>query len=267
VQLAGPPLGGALFSAARALPFLADVVSYACSSVSLLTMRTPFQQVRENDTTPWRSRLGEGFSFLWREPFLRTCALIYALGNLIGPGILFAVVVIGKRHGLSSTSIGVVLAAFGLAGVVGSFLAPTIRRLLPVRGVLLLELWAWPGTLAFLVHPTPYVLAAGIVPAALCVASTDSVVHAYRLAMTPDRLVGRVESVRSMLSLSIAPLGPLLAGVLLDHSERATIGVLGMLAVVLALWGSTSPAIRTAPDLAELGRDLGGSDEREASQT
>src|SRR6266480_8080367 len=39
VQLAGPPLGGALFGLARALPFLADAVSYTFSTLSLLAMR------------------------------------------------------------------------------------------------------------------------------------------------------------------------------------------------------------------------------------
>ena len=45
--------------------------------------------------------------------------------------------------------------------------------------------------------------------------------------MTPDRILGRVESARSTIALMIAPLGPLVAGLLLDvTSERATIAVL-----------------------------------------
>src|SRR5215203_1174013 len=36
VMLAGPPLGGALFTVARALPFLVDAASYLFSTVSLL---------------------------------------------------------------------------------------------------------------------------------------------------------------------------------------------------------------------------------------
>ena len=71
--------------------------------------------------------------------------------------------------------------------------------------------------------------------------------------MTPDRHVGRVESVRSTIALLIAPLGPLVAGVLLDAtSERATIAVFAATALVLALWGTFSSAIRSAPTLDEL---------------
>ena len=47
---------------------------------------------------------------------------------------------------------------------------------------------------ALLVWPSVYVLVAGILPTALAIPSTDSVVHGYRIAMTPDRLLGRAES-------------------------------------------------------------------------
>jgi hypothetical protein len=61
--------------------------------------------------------------------------------------------------------------------------------------------------------------------------------------------------VRSTIALLIAPLGPLTAGFLLDAvSERATIAVFAAFGLVLALWGTLSPAIRAAPSLDELAR-------------
>ncbi len=44
MNVAGPPIGGALFGLARALPFVVDSVSYAFSTLSLLAMRTPFRR-------------------------------------------------------------------------------------------------------------------------------------------------------------------------------------------------------------------------------
>jgi hypothetical protein len=71
--------------------------------------------------------------------------------------------------------------------------------------------------------------------------------------MTPDRLIGRVESAARNISLLVTPLGPLLAGFLLSSvSERATIAVFAACGLVLALWGTLSQAIRNAPSLAEL---------------
>jgi hypothetical protein len=258
VGLAGPTAGGALFELARALPFLVDAVSYACSTVSLLAMRTPFQQQREPDRSPLRSRLAEGFRFLWGHPFLRTCALLFGLANFLGPGLLLAIVVLGRRQELSGGQVGVLVTAFGACLLLGSLLSPLLRRLLPVRAVLLLELWTWPGCALFLVWPNVYVLTASILPTALAIPSTDSVVHGYRIAMTPDRLLGRAESVRSTISLVIAPLGPLVAGALLGAtSARATIALFAASALALAIWGTLSPSIRSAPRLDQLD-DLSG---------
>ena len=88
-----------------------------------------------------------------------------------------------------------------------------------MQAILLLELWAWLGCAVFLAWPNVYVLAAGILPAGLAIPVTDSVVVGYRVAVTPDRLLGRVESVRSNISLLIAPLGPLVAGLLLSSAS------------------------------------------------
>jgi hypothetical protein len=253
VALGGPPLGGALFGLARAAPFVLDAASYAFSTVSLLLMRTPFQEERGPDLSRLRSRLAEGFRFLWGHPFLRTCALLFGLANFVGPGLLLAVVVIGTRQGLSGGEVGLLVAAFGACLLLGSFLSPLVRRLLPVRAVLLLELWAWLGCAIFLIKPSVYVLTAGLLPTALAIPSTDSVVHGYRIAMTPDRLLGRAESVRTTISLLIAPLGPLAAGFLLGVvSARATIGFFAAFALVLAAAGTLSQSIRAAPSLDEL---------------
>jgi MFS family permease len=253
VRLAGPLLGGALFGLARALPFLVDAVSYAFSTLSLLAMRTPFQEERQPHLGSLRSRLAEGFRFVWSQPFLRTCALLFGLANFIGPGVLFALVVIGKQQGLTGGEVGALVAAFGACLLLGALVSPVVRRLLPVRAVLVLELWTWLGCAVFLVWPNVYVLTAGLLPTALAIPSTDSVVHGYRIAMTPDRLLGRAESVRSMISLLIAPLGPLIAGVLLSAaSPRAAIAVFAASGLVLAVWGTLSPSIRAAPSLDDL---------------
>jgi MFS family permease len=253
IGLATPALGGALFGVARALPFAVHAVSYAFSTLALLTMRTPFQEEREPHDSSLRSRLAEGFAFVWSRPFLRTCALLFGLANFIGPGLLLAIVVIGEAHGLSAGEVGLLVSAFGGCLLVGAFLARFVRRVLPTRAVLLLELWTWCGCVLFVLWPSVYVLTASMMVTGLVIPSTDSVVHAYRIAMTPDGLLGRSESVWTTVALLIAPLGPLAAGALLGAiSERAAIGVFAAFGLVLALWGTLSPAIRAAPNLAEL---------------
>jgi MFS family permease len=253
VDLTGPPLGGALFGIARAVPFLLDSLSYALSAVLLLAMRTPFQGTREQDAARLGTRLAEGVRFLWTHPFLRTTAFLFGLGNFIGPGLLLAVVVIGRDQGLSPFQIGALTAAFGAGVLFGSFASSRVRSWLPARAVILLELWAGLGVAAFLVWPSVYVLVAGMLPTALVIPATNSIVHGYRIAMTPDRLLGRAESVRATISLAIAPLGPLVAGAMLGvSSARTTIALFVAVALLLALWGTSSASIRAAPSLDEL---------------
>jgi hypothetical protein len=191
INVAGPPLGGALFGLARSLPFIADAVSYAFSTAFLLAMRTPFQEERDEEAGRLREQLLEGFRFLWHHPFLRVTTLVFASLGFVALGDTLALVVIAEEEGLSGAAVGALVASFGVGVLVGSAISPQIRRALPTRAVLLLELWMWPIPLLFVLWPNVYVLAASLLPAALAIPSTDSVVIGYQLALTPDRLVGR----------------------------------------------------------------------------
>lgn len=253
VRLAGPPLGGLLFGIARSLPFLADAASYAASTGSLIAMRTPFEEKRERESAPMLHSLVEGLRFLWSSPFLRTIVGIFTLSQIVFPGVSLAVVVIGKRQGLSSGEIGALVAVFGVFLLVGSVIAPFMRRILPTHALIVLEFWTWAGCALFLVWPSVYVLTASIVPTALAIPTTDSIVWPYQLSLTPDRLVGRTAAAISSLTSGAGALGPLLAGFLLASvSARTTVAVLAGFGLAMAVWGTLSPAIRAAPSLDEL---------------
>jgi MFS family permease len=253
VRLAGPPLGGLLFGLARSLPFFGDAASYTFSTASLAAMRTPFQEERERETEPMLHSLLEGMRFLWSSAFLRTIVLLFSLAQFILPGVTLALVVIGKRQGLTSGEIGGLVAAFGVSLLVGSFLSPFTRRLLPTRVLIVLEFWTWAGCALFLVWPSVYVLAASILPTGLAIPTTDSVVWPYQLSLTPDRLIGRTQSAISAITLAMGTVGPLAVGFLLESvSERATVGVIAAFGLTLAVWGTLSPAIRAAPAIEDL---------------
>lgn len=253
VNLLGPTLGGALYGAGRAVPFVGDAISYAFSLLSLIAIKKPFQEERERDRARLRTQMADGFRFLWGHPFLRTCAFFWAVGNFAIPGILLVIVVAGTREGLSSTRIGVLFAVFGGFVLLGSLLSPLYRRALSMGRIVQLEQWSWAGCLAAVVWPNPYVLTAALLPLALALPVSDAVVDGYRVAVTPDRLLGRVESARSTISLAIAPFGPLLAGLLLSTvSVRATIAFFVACGLALAVWATFSPSIRAAPSLETL---------------
>jgi MFS family permease len=253
VILGGPPLGGLLFGLGRALPFLFDSVSYAFSTLSVLAIRVRFQEERTEPFGRIRDDLAEGFRFLWAQPFLRTCALLFVGSNFVWNGLFLVIVVAGRRQGLSGAEIGLLIAFFGASGLVGGTIAPTLQRRLSVRAIVLLPFWLALGVGAFVVHPDVWLLVGGLVPFGLLNPALNSTVIGYRTAVTPDRLQGRVNGVARMLSQLGGPLGPLVAGGLLSTvSARETVLVFTAALAALAVAATVLPAMRDAPSLAEL---------------
>ena len=253
VSLAGPPLGGALFGLGRSLPFLADAISYAFSIVSLASMRTPFQESRERDAAPLRTQVREGIAWLWHQRYLRTSALIFTGGNFVFQALFLAYIVIARRHGLSSGTIGALIAALGVSALLGSLVAPRVTKLLSMHSIMLLCQWTNGLFVVYVVWPSPYALVAASVPSTFTTPWLNAVVIGYRTAVTPDHLLGRVSSVARNLALLATPLGPLAAGLLLGtFSPRTAILVLAIVAFALAVWTTLSPSIRHSPSLAEL---------------
>ena len=137
-MLARPPLGGLLFGLGRAIPFLADSVSYLASVISKLLITTEFQDVRV-DTDPRSAR--EGLRWVWERPFFRLCSLLFAGSNPLFTGLYLLIVVLAKREGASSAAVGVMLAIAAGGGLLGAMLAPRLQRTLSPRMVLIGENW------------------------------------------------------------------------------------------------------------------------------
>ncbi len=247
VRLAAPPAGGALFGLARGLPFVTDAVSYAFSTVSLLLMRTRFQEEREPGA---RTRFREGLAYFWGIPFLRTTIGMIAASNLVAAGAPIAVIILAHRHGLSSAAIGGFVALQGAMLLAGSLASPLLRRLFPMRAILLSEFWMALVYASFLAFPSVYVLAVAAALHAFWFPNTDSAMSAYSYTLIPDRLLGRTMAASNTLRAASAPVGPLLAGLLLAHSSpRLTMLVLAAPVVLAALLGTASPALRDLPTL------------------
>jgi hypothetical protein len=60
----------------RLFPFLADAISYVVSVVSLLFIKTPFQQERRTAPQKLWVEIKEGFFWLWHHPLLRFMTLL-----------------------------------------------------------------------------------------------------------------------------------------------------------------------------------------------
>ena len=255
IRLGAPPAGGALFGLSRGLPFIADALSYAFSLVSLLLIRTPFQEKREPGArTPFR----EGLSYFWSIPFLRTTIGMIAASNVAAVGVPIALIILAHQQHFSPLAIGALLSLQGSSLLAGSIVSPVLRRLLPMRLILLSEFWMGLVYVAFIVYPNVYVLAATAALHAFWFPNTDSAIAAYSYALIPDRLLGRALAASNTLRAASAPVGPLLAGLLLAHSSpRICVLVLATPVVIAALLGTASAALRDLPSLSDARAEAG----------
>jgi len=254
VALVAPPLGGTLYGLGRSLPWVANAFAVLFSLGSLLAIRTPFQEERDEEPeSNLRAELAEGLRWLWGHAFFRACALLFTGSNLVYEGLFLIIIVVGKRQGLSSGQIGVLIAVFGVCSLVGSTISPRLQRLLSMKQIVISGFWLQLGIAAFIAEPNVYVLLAGSLPMALFLPTANATVIGYRVAVVPDRLTGRVNSVARTIALTGAPFGPLLAGLMLGSiSARATVAVFTGMLLLFAVLGTTNRAIRNAPSLSEL---------------
>jgi MFS family permease len=247
-MLAGPFLGGVLFAAGRALPFLTDAASYLVAAITKLLISSDFQEEREAAKS-WDPR--EGIRWLWERPFFRMVSFLFALGNPAFHGLLLLVVLLAKRHGASSPLVGVMLAMGAAGGLLGALLAPRVQRRLPARFALVGENVMLALSLPLLLLADNAILIGLIMAAAIVITPvTNSIVVGYRVALTPDHLQGRVQAAQTLISFSVGWLGPLAIGLLFQLAgPTATILVLTGWAMLLTLVAVSSAAFRHPPTL------------------
>src|SRR2546423_6883100 len=118
--LLGPSLGGALYSAGRLLPFVADAVSYVVSVISLFFIKVKFQKERVAARRNLWVEIREGLSWLWHQPLIRFIAILTGGNNLISSGYVLIIIVLAQQQHASSFIIGLIFAVGGIGGIIGA---------------------------------------------------------------------------------------------------------------------------------------------------
>ena len=246
--LVGSPLGGALYGLSRLLPFAADAVSYAVSFVSLLFVRPALQGEREPTRRTLRNEIGDGLGWLRRQPFMRAITACVAGTNFVHQALSLVLIVRLRNLGASSALIGAVFAIIAVGSIAGALAGPWVQRRVPPRVVVLGSLWIWPvQTAALFLLGRPVVI--GIVTAVAYTAGPvfNVVVGAYRYALVPERLYGRVASATLLFAWGSIPLGSLFAGYgIAAWGARPMLLVLAAILLVIALAATASRDLRKA---------------------
>ncbi len=220
-----PPLGGLLYSLRSLLPFLVDAISYVVSVCTLCFIRIPFQEQRTTPTTNLFTEIGEGLRWLWHQPLLRSMALLTGGNVFFGAGQPLIVIIIAQQQHASAALIGLIFGFDGVGIIIGAFLVSRVQQRLSFRQIIVGALWLY--TLLWLPLATlPSPLFLGFIVGVLAFISPFYNVTniSKRLAMTPDALQSRMNSVSRLIILGTAPLGLACTGFLLQYSgPRVTI--------------------------------------------
>jgi MFS family permease len=247
----GPPLGGALYSASPLLPFALDAASYATASVALTAIRTRFSGERTADGRSLWAEVSEGVRWLWGHHLIRYMAFLTGMLNFAGSGITLIVIVLAQKQGASPAMTGAIFAAAGVGGVLGALIAPTVQRRFSFGKAIIGNIWLSGLALSlFSVAVSPILLIATLGLMSLIGPSYDTVQMTYRLAIIPDALQGRVNSVFRLVAQGLSPLGLALTGILLERVGGGTTAlILGSIILAVALLTTLNRHVRHAPAL------------------
>jgi hypothetical protein len=257
-SLAGPPLGGFLFGAARFAPFLFDAFSYVASFATLAAISTPFQEERTTPHRGLRHEVGEGLHWLVKQPFLRAAVVLAGAGNFVSNGLGLVIIVLARSQGASSTLIGAIFAIFAAGGLLGSIAAPALQRRISAPHAVIGYHLGYALLVPVLVVAPP--LALGVLFGAMLFGAPalNAIFGAYEVALVPDRLLGRVESANAVVTAGAGPLARLTAGLLLSSiGGTRTVIVFAAISAAVALLALGSRAIRRVPDLSALAAETG----------
>ena len=162
-QLAGPPIGAALFAAGMALPFASETVCVLAGVLLIWPVRLP---PRSRAARPARVRedIREGWRWLWNHPAVRTLAItIFTFNVTFGAAWSVLVLYARERLGMSAVGFGLITTAMAVGGLLGSASYGWLARRVPLgvimRGGLIIETlthlalaltrWIWLALIVF----------------------------------------------------------------------------------------------------------------------
>ena len=153
------------------------------------------------------------------------------------------------QSGVHPGAIGVIDMLAGLGGILGALVAPRIIDRVPTGRLTLAVAWSWvPLLVPLLFWTSPLVVGAVLFLGILLNPAGNAGSQAYRMAITPMHLQGRVASSMQFVGMSLMPLAPLLGGVLLEQlgGRAATVGLRAVV-TVSALIPTASATVRRIP--------------------
>jgi MFS family permease len=255
VGIAGPPLAGVLFAVSPTLPFLVDGLSYLVALGCVAFVWRPLQSARTAAPGPPKrtspvADIRAGLHVFWREPFIRTTAVLDAATEFAVNALGLTLIIMLRESGASPSSIGVVLGVGSAAGLAGAAVAAFAgRRLSSPRGVLVAAPAVGAAAILWLAAGSGTLHAAAAYAAFfLLQPAWTAVITTQLLTRVEDEWRGRVYGAVGLVTAVPVVATPAATGLLLSaFGTRTTCFVLAAALAGVALAAAASRAIRNTP--------------------
>jgi MFS family permease len=217
-QVAGPSLAGLLVAAVTApYAILADAASFIGSASFLMRIRRVAER-RVAPRTSMRTELREGLRFVLRHPILRPNLTYTATANVFN-SIVFAVLLLFAVRDLhvSTAKIGLLFSGASIGSLVAASLAPRLQRRVGVGRTMLVA--AFSGWWLIMIPFASGSLKIPMLVLPLVLWSFGAIVYnvsslSLSQAVTPDRLMARMNASRRLVAWGTLPPATLLGGLL-----------------------------------------------------
>jgi MFS family permease len=218
-ELAGPPLGAALFAAGMAWPFAASAVLVAAAGVLFSRIALPAHPVERDAARRMRHEVAEGFRWTWHHAAVRTLVLTIFTFNITFGAAWSVLVLYATRHlHLGAIGFGLVTTVLALGGLAGTLLYGQITRHVSLGNLMRIGLIIETLThLALALTTVAWVALAifFVFGAHAFVWGTTSIT--VRQRAVPNHLQGRVNSVNTVGVFGGLVIGSGIGGLLAQH--------------------------------------------------
>ncbi|GEN81682.1 MFS transporter [Actinotalea fermentans] len=239
-QLAGPPLGAALFAAGAALPFASEAVLVVAGAVLVSRLRLPVHAEQRAETHIGRD-IAEGLRFSLRHPAVRTLILtIFTFNITFGAAWSVLVLYATRRLGMGEVGFGLLTTVSAAGGLVATLAYGWITRHVTLADLMRIGLIIETLThVALALTTVPWVAMAimFVFGAHAFVWGTTSMT--VRQRAVPLRLQGRVNSVNLIGSFGGLVLGSVVGGSLAQQwgvTAPFWFAAAGSAVFVVAIW-------------------------------
>lgn len=260
-EFVGPAVAGLLAAAGLAVAFGAPAALWAGAAAALLLIRGSYRAERTRRTT-LRADIAEGLRFLWRHRLLRTLAVMVGVSNFTQNAVLAVLVLyaVGPESAmkLPVEGYGVLLTTFAIGSLAGSFLAERIQHAVGrARSLGLTVVFRALPFAVLAVTANPYLVGAAFVLSGIANIVWNIVTVSLRQRVTPDHLLGRVNSGYRLVAWGSIPLGAAAGGLLTGPlGLRPVFAIMAVLtlALLVGMVAVTDHRMTTAEHDADAGR-------------